>query len=172
MKIKVTKFLKFILITYSFRALILIIGAEIYLTAKVRISPTVIKGDSKMQFRVAENLDIIAKSPNEYVVNYKTNSLGFRNEEIKKEKIPADTNQNLLEISTIDQHTKMIYENILKLEIETKGFSEQEFDELKKKADEKQINLSQIDQKVGAILEKISKASFGFEAKIYPSSNL
>ena len=86
MKIKVTKFLKFILITYSFRALILIIGAEIYLTAKVRISPTVIKGDSKMQFRVAENLDIIAKSPNEYVVNYKTNSLGFRNEEIKKEK--------------------------------------------------------------------------------------
>ena len=32
----------------------------------------------------------------------------------------------------------MIYENILKLEIETKGFNEQEFNELKKKIDEKQ----------------------------------
>ncbi len=77
--------------------------------------------------------------------------------EIKKEKIPVDNNQNLLEISTIDQHANMIYENILKLEIETKGFNEQEFNELKKKIDEKQRSLSQIDQQVGAILEKISK---------------
>ncbi len=77
--------------------------------------------------------------------------------EIKKRKIPLTANQNLLEISTIDQHAKMIYENIVKLEIETKGFNEQEFNELKKKVDEKQMSLSQIDQQVGAILEKISK---------------
>ena len=77
--------------------------------------------------------------------------------EIKKRKIPVTVNQNLLEISTIDQHANMIYKNILKLEIETKGFNEQEFNELKKKVDEKQKSLSQIDQQVGAILEKISK---------------
>ena len=76
--------------------------------------------------------------------------------EIKKEKIPL-TNQNLLQISTIDHHTNMIYENILKLEVETKGFNEQEFNDLKKTVNEKQMSLSEIDQQVGAILEKISK---------------
>ena len=77
--------------------------------------------------------------------------------EIKKQKIPLTTNQNLLEISTIDQHANMIFENISKLEVETKGFDEQEFNNLKKIVNEKQMSLSQIDQQVGAILEKISK---------------
>ena len=77
--------------------------------------------------------------------------------EIKKQKIPLTTNQNLLEISTIDPYAKRSFENISKLEIETKGFDEQEFNNLKKTVIEKQMNLSQIDQQVGAILEKISK---------------
>ena len=77
--------------------------------------------------------------------------------EVKKQKIPLTTNQNLLEMSTIDQHANMIFENISKLEVETKGFDEQEFNNLKKIVNEKQMNLSQIDQQVGAILEKISK---------------
>jgi exonuclease SbcC len=77
--------------------------------------------------------------------------------EVKKQKIPLTTNQNLLEISTIDQHANMIFENISKLEVETKGFDEQEFNNLKKIVNEKQMSLSQIDQQVGAILEKISK---------------
>ncbi|MDH3395069.1 MAG: SMC family ATPase [Nitrosopumilus sp.] len=77
--------------------------------------------------------------------------------EFKKQKIPLTTNQNLLEISTIDQHANMIFKNISKLEIETKGFDEQEFNNLKKTVNEKQMNLSQIDQQVGAILENISK---------------
>ena len=77
--------------------------------------------------------------------------------EIKKQKIPLTTNQNLLEISTIDPYAKRSFENISKLEIETKGFDEQEFNNLKKTVSEKQMNLSQIDQHVGAILEKISK---------------
>lgn len=77
--------------------------------------------------------------------------------EVKKQKIPLTTNQNLLEMSTIDQHANMIFENISKLEVETKGFDEQEFNNLKKIVNEKQISLSQIDQQVGAILEKISK---------------
>ena len=77
--------------------------------------------------------------------------------EVKKQKIPLTTNQNMLEMSTIDQHANMIFENISKLEVETKGFDEQEFNNLKKIVNEKQMSLSQIDQQVGAILEKISK---------------
>ena len=77
--------------------------------------------------------------------------------EVKKQKIPLTTNQNLLEISTIDQHANMIFKNISKLEVETKGFDEQEFNNLKKIVNEKQMSLSQIDQQIGAILEKISK---------------
>ena len=77
--------------------------------------------------------------------------------EVKKQKIPLTSNQNLLEMSTIDQHANLIFENISKLEVETKGFDEQEFNNLKKIVNEKQMSLSQIDQQVGAILEKISK---------------
>jgi len=73
------------------------------------------------------------------------------------QKIPLDTNGNLLELSQIDSHAKMIFENISKLEIETSGFDEQEFASLKNLVNEKQMNLSQIDQQIGAISEKISK---------------
>jgi len=80
--------------------------------------------------------------------------------EIKKQniqKIPLATNGNLLEISQIDSHAKIIFENISKLEIETDGFNEQEFTSLKKLVNEKQMDLSQVDQQIGAISEKISK---------------
>jgi len=77
--------------------------------------------------------------------------------EIKKQKIPLTTNGSLVEISTIDTHAKMIFENILKLEDETRGFDEREFSNLKITINDKQISLSQIDQQIGAILEKISK---------------
>ena len=75
------------------------------------------------------------------------------------EKIPANNCTNLLEISQIDSHAKMIFDNISKLELEIKGFDEQEFLNLKKTVNEKQIELSQIDQQIGAILEKISKGN-------------
>ena len=75
---------------------------------------------------------------------------------IKKQKIPLSSNGNLLEISQIDSHAKMIFENILKLEIETKGFKEEEFINLKKLVVEKQNYLSQIHQQIGAISEKIT----------------
>ena len=76
---------------------------------------------------------------------------------VKKQKITLTTNGTLLEISTIDTHAKMIFENISKLEDETKGFDEQEFNNLKNLINEKQMSLSQIDQKIGGISEKISK---------------
>ena len=73
------------------------------------------------------------------------------------QKIPSTSNVNLVEISQIDSHAKTIFENILKLESETHGFNEQEFLNLKKNVNEKQVELSSIDQQIGAILEKISK---------------
>jgi len=67
-------------------------------------------------------------------------------------------NNDLKQISQIDEHTKLIFENILKLELETKGFSEKEFVNLKNTIEEKQTSLSQIHQQIGGILEKIDKA--------------
>ncbi len=75
---------------------------------------------------------------------------------IKKQNIPS-IGASLIEISQIDSHAKMIFENITKLELETKGFDEQEFSNLKKTVNEKQMKLSQMDQQIGSILEKIAK---------------
>jgi len=75
------------------------------------------------------------------------------------EKIPITNSTNLLEISQIDSHTKTIFDNISKLELDVKGFDEQEFLNLKKEVNQKQIELSQIDQQIGAILEKRSKGN-------------
>ena len=79
---------------------------------------------------------------------------------IKKQniqKIPILTSGNLLEISEIDSHAKRIFETILKLESETKDFDESKFQKLKIDINEKQVTLSQYDQQIGAIIEKISK---------------
>ncbi|MFQ5440192.1 MAG: AAA family ATPase [Nitrosopumilaceae archaeon] len=72
--------------------------------------------------------------------------------------IPLISKNNMLEISQIDSHSKTIFENILKLEEEVKGFDESEFSNLKISINEKQTKLSQIDQQLGAITEKISKS--------------
>ena len=77
---------------------------------------------------------------------------------LKKEKIPLTGNNNLVEIAQIDSHAKMIFENIIKLEEETKGFDESEFSQLKNSVEIKQRSLSQADQQLGAIIEKISKS--------------
>ena len=47
------------------------------------------------------------------------------------QKIPLSSNTNLLEFSRIDSHSKTIFENILKLERETKGFNPKEYTNLK-----------------------------------------
>ncbi len=88
------------------------------------------------------------------------------------QKIPLATNGSLLEISQIDSHTKIIFENILKLEIETSGFKEQEFLNLKKLVNEKQMSLSQIDQQIGAISEKIFKGEEQINVIQYAISEL
>jgi len=73
------------------------------------------------------------------------------------QKIPLSGDGNLLEIAQIDSHAKGIFENITKLEQETIGFNESEFLNLKRSINEKQTNLSQTDQYLGAIIEKITK---------------
>ena len=78
--------------------------------------------------------------------------------QIQKVKLPMINNNDLKEISQIDDHSKVIFENILKLEVDTKGFSEKEFLNLKNTISEKQTSLSQMDQQIGGILEKIDKA--------------
>jgi exonuclease SbcC len=91
-------------------------------------------------------------------INNKEDLTRIQNEtEAKKQKISPTVNKNMLEMSQIDQHAKMIFDIITKLEIETKGFDEKQFDELKTSANKKQIELSHTDQQMGAIIEKISK---------------
>ncbi len=78
--------------------------------------------------------------------------------QIQKEKLPLTNDSDLKQISQIDNQAKLIFENILKLELETKGFREEEFLNLKKTIMEKQSELSQIDQEMGRMLEKIDLA--------------
>ena len=92
-------------------------------------------------------------------IKTKEELIGIQKEtQIQKEKLPLINNNDLKQISEIDEHTKLIFENILKLELETKGFSEKEFVNLKNTIEEKQTSLSQIHQQIGGILEKIDKA--------------
>ena len=78
--------------------------------------------------------------------------------QIQKEKLLLTNDSDLKQISQIDNQAKLIFENILKLELETKGFREEEFLNLKKTIMEKQSELSQIDQEMGRMLEKIDLA--------------
>ena len=78
--------------------------------------------------------------------------------QIQKEKLALTNDSDLKQISQIDNQAKLIFENILKLELETKGFREEEFLNLKKTIMEKQSELSQIDQEMGRMLEKIDLA--------------
>ena len=92
-------------------------------------------------------------------INTKEELIGIQKEtQIQKKKVPLINNNDLKQISQIDEHTKLIFENILKLELETKGFNEKEFVNLKNTIEEKQRSLSQIHQQIGGILEKIDKA--------------
>jgi exonuclease SbcC len=68
------------------------------------------------------------------------------------------TSGNLVGVAELDSHAKMLFDSISQLENETKGFNEIEFVNLKESINSTQTTLSQIDQKLGAVTEKISKA--------------
>ncbi len=93
-----------------------------------------------------------------YSINNKEDLDKIQNDtKTKMQKIPLITNKSMIEMSKIDEHTKMIFNIITKLETETKGFDEQQINELKMSVNMKQTRLSHTDQQMGAILEKISK---------------
>ena len=107
----------------------------------------------------AKNARVAEATLRAYSITNKEELMKIQEEiDTKKQKIPVTSNGNLLEISQIDSHARMIFENILKLETETKGFNENDFSNLKKMVVEKQNNLSQIHQQIGAISEKITKS--------------
>jgi len=82
--------------------------------------------------------------------------------ELQKEntkKIPLKiTFGNLVQVANLDSHSKILFDSITKLEEETKGFDETIFNNIKKSITEKQNNLSELDQQLGAVIENIRKA--------------
>ena len=77
-------------------------------------------------------------------------------QKVSIQKIPITLNTGkLIEVSSIDSHAKMMYDKIVLLEKETKGFDPNEFLDLKNSYEEKRIGLSEIDQQFGAIIAKI-----------------
>ncbi len=78
---------------------------------------------------------------------------------VNVKKIPLTiTYDNLVEVAQLDSRAKMLFDSISQLEQETKGFDETEFKNLKHSINDKQTELSHIDQKIGAVNENIVKA--------------
>lgn len=84
--------------------------------------------------------------------------VSFQKSNIKK--IPINISAGMLvEVASIDSHAKLLYEEIVELEKETKDFDKNNFDKLKESLDGRQQLISGIDQKLGGILEKIRNAN-------------
>ena len=80
-------------------------------------------------------------------------------QKINIQKIPININSGLLvEVGSIDSHSKLLYEKIMELENEIINFDENSFSVLRNSLDDKQQELSETDQKLGGILEKIRNA--------------
>ncbi|RDJ32571.1 MAG: SMC family ATPase [Crenarchaeota archaeon] len=72
------------------------------------------------------------------------------------QKIPLTINsRQLVEIASIDSHSKQLYEKIHQLEEQTKDFDFESFKNLKNSLTDKEREGSSLDQKLGAIQEKI-----------------
>jgi len=138
---------------------LVLIQENIVATRKEQGMYNIKKIEFEKKIQIARDAEIILKT---HSINNEEALEKIKEEiKIKKinvQKIPSSSNSNLLEISQIDSHSKIIFENISKLEEDTKGFDEKEFAKLKNSINEKQVNLSQIDQQLGAIIEKISKS--------------
>jgi len=76
-------------------------------------------------------------------------------------KVPStiNTEGGLLQFASIDSHTRTLYETISDLEKQVFGFNQKEFEKLKIDLEQKRKELSQIDQRYGAVTEKIKRAS-------------
>jgi len=80
-------------------------------------------------------------------------------QKINIQQIPININSGLLvEVASIDSHSKLLYEKIMELENATRNFDENSFSTLRNSLDDKQQELSETDQKLGGTLEKIRNA--------------
>lgn len=70
----------------------------------------------------------------------------------------ANTDGGLLQFASVDSHSRMLYQTISDLERQVSGFNQKEFEKLKTDLVQRQKELSQIDQRYGAITEKIKRA--------------
>jgi exonuclease SbcC len=77
----------------------------------------------------------------------------------KIKKIPINIGVGILvEVASIDSHAKLLYEKIVEFEKQTNSFDKNNFNKLKVSLECSQQELSEIDQKLGGILEKIRNA--------------
>ena len=75
------------------------------------------------------------------------------------QKIPITINDGkLIEVATIDSHAKLLYDKIVELEEETKGFDESEFSKLKTLIRKKQNEHEEVISEIGSINGKIKDA--------------
>ena len=75
------------------------------------------------------------------------------------QKIPLDiSSEVLIEVAEIDSHAKILFEKILDLEKDITNFNKNNFNKLKETLEYKQQKLSDIDQELGGLLEKIRNA--------------
>ena len=78
--------------------------------------------------------------------------------EAKEKKLPLADNENLEDMSQIDEQAKSIFEKILTLESETKGFDEVKFEETKDQIERKRKEKSLKDNELGVVGNKIDSA--------------
>lgn len=84
--------------------------------------------------------------------------VSFQKNNIKK--IPSSISSGMLvEVASIDSHAKLLYDGISTLEKETINFDKNNFNKLKDSLEDKQKELSAIDQKLGGVIEKIKNAN-------------
>jgi exonuclease SbcC len=79
--------------------------------------------------------------------------------QIQKIPLTIDVSGRLIEAASIDAHARSLYEKIEGLEQEISGFDPIEFVRLKQGFEQKRREISVLDQKYGAIIEKIKGAN-------------
>ncbi len=70
----------------------------------------------------------------------------------------ANADGGILQFASVDSHARMLYQTISDLERHVSGFNQREFEKLKTDLVQRQKDLSQIDQRYGAVTEKIKRA--------------
>lgn len=124
---------------------------ELYLKKKSEFLEKLKKcmeSESKLRAHSISNFDDLTKIRHE--IDTKKTSIG---------KIQTSNLTNIMELSKLDSHSKTLYDSIMKIEEETKGFEMTEFTKLKESITLKQQEISKTDQELGVIRGKIQNAN-------------